>query len=223
LNSIVIICIDMDGLIKRSAVVFLIFSFFAVLNNTAEAVFPAIIYIKGTPSTDSIVVEASINGNNSQGTAWVEYSTDSNLVNHKETNHVIIDPTYNENFVFMNMVNLNPNTLYYLRVVTNNEGNITIRSNIVAIQTLAIYNPPQNQVASQSTNTTPAINNNTSNTNTNQNTNETQSTNTSGLGANVLFSQKFFPNTIPNWIAFIAILAIITVLIRKVYLDGKNS
>ena len=60
-------------------------------------------------------------------------------------------------------------------------------------------------------------------TNTNQNTNETQSTNTSGLGANVLFSQKFFPNTIPNWIAFIAILAIITVLIRKVYLDGKNS
>jgi len=215
----------MNRLIKRSAIIFLIFSFFAVFTNTAEAVFPSIIYIKGIPSVNSIVVEASINANNSQTTAWVEYGIVNNLINFRETGHVIINITDSENVVFMNMVNLNPATLYYLRVVTNNEENITIRSNIIAIQTLAIYNPSQNQVANQSTNTTPAINNNnnTSNANTSQNTSETQSANTSGLGANVFFSQNFLPNTVPNWIAFIVVLIIIGVLIRKVYLDGKNS
>ncbi|MBP6866243.1 MAG: hypothetical protein KBC12_01735 [Candidatus Pacebacteria bacterium] len=85
-------------------------------------------------SVTSAVLNASVNPGGTRTTAWFEYGTNSSLNTWTETQHELIG-TFNYAKAFSQTVyNLQPNTLYYFRVVTNN-GYDTYRAGILSFTT----------------------------------------------------------------------------------------
>jgi len=85
-------------------------------------------------SVTSAVLNASVNPGGTRTTAWFEYGTNPSLNTWTETTHELIG-TFNYAKAFSQTVyNLQPNTLYYFRVVTNN-GYDTYRAGILSFTT----------------------------------------------------------------------------------------
>ncbi len=95
-------------------------------------------------SATSAVLNASVNPGGTQTTAWFEYGTNPNLNTWTETQHESIG-AYNYARTFSQTVyNLQPNTMYYFRVATNNGYN-TYRAQILSFTTGTNYT--NNQVS----------------------------------------------------------------------------
>ena len=180
-------------------------------SHTAQAYLPTIISAKGTATTNAINVETIINTNNTQITLWAEYSTQEYFGNISQTNHLVVENFRGNQTIFIDVPNLNPETLYYLRIVANN-GNDTVVGEGFAVMTLKDPNQIQEKrttIKSTTDDTTIPIYYDAVNTNVRP----------SKLD---LFILSFFPQGIINWIAFTIVILMLIVLFRKLHVEHKS-
>jgi len=93
-------------------------------------------------SVTSAVLNASVNPGGTRTTAWFEYGTNSSLNTWTETTHELIGAFDYAKPFSQTVYNLQPNTLYYFRVVTNNGYN-TYRAQILSFTTGTNYTTNQ--------------------------------------------------------------------------------
>lgn len=98
----------------------------------------------------SAVLNASVNPGGTQTTAWFEYGTNPNLNTWTETQHESIGAYDYARTFSQTVYNLQPNTMYYFRVATNNGYN-TYRAQILSFTTGT--NSTNNQVYSSTPST----------------------------------------------------------------------
>ncbi|MFM7088431.1 MAG: hypothetical protein ACKOW9_02785 [Candidatus Paceibacterota bacterium] len=85
-------------------------------------------------SATSAVLNASVNPGGMQTTAWFEYGTNPNLTTWTETQRESVGAFSSARTFSQTVNNLQPNTMYYFRVATNNGYN-TFRAQILSFTT----------------------------------------------------------------------------------------
>ncbi len=174
---------------------------------------PSILSATALPETKnptSINVTSFINTNGSDVTAWFEYGTSVDLVNHYETEHVF--KLTNDSTVTFNQTisNLTPNVTYFFRAVVNNGQNTakgqTFWSRIEA---------PEENINVSTTNT----NQNSVSNNTDKITNTDYTYDNAKLAATALFALDFKSYAIFNYIALIILIVVLLILFRKLRMD----
>ena len=185
-----------------------IFTIFLLVSK-AQAAPATIFYAKGTSEINSIKVETSINPNNNSNTVWVEYSTDNTLAVVNQTPHIIIDSGRDAKVIFIDINNLESNTMYFLKVVANN-GKENAISETFAVLT---KKDPNQKVEVRTTNT---IEENIINSDTEETSKKVKP------GKFALFILNLFPSGILNWIALIIIILMLVVLFIKLRIEHQS-
>ncbi len=224
--------------VKNSILTMAFLCTFFVGGNIAQASFPSIISVSATPIVSGISLNASINPNGRSATAWFEYSNSNYFINYNETPHTLVNGANYASYVFQTVSNLNPNTTYYFRAVSDN-GENTVRSNVISATTLAQAFIPTNPTLNNTDDVMivhidgelPKLNDKITPNTTIPKTIKKESSSTSPtedkkvnqakiidgtqLGANAIFGNDFLPNTLIGWSILILIILFIVLTFRK--------
>lgn len=180
----------MKKISQKLIVMFFILGLFTTLVNTTNAASSV------SFNTNEATLNGSVNPEGSHTTSWFEWGTDSNLDTWNETNHIYIGATNYAMPVSTTLVNLNKNTTYYYRVVSENNQNIN-----------------KGNISSFNTNSSGKITrSNTKNNITRSTIHRSQNAN---LSAGAVFGTNSLPNNILGWLILILIIVCIIAVIRR--------
>ncbi|MFZ2205190.1 MAG: IPT/TIG domain-containing protein [Minisyncoccia bacterium] len=111
----------------------------------------------GNISSNSVVLNGSINPNGYTATSWFEYGTSNTLANFSETSHISQGSANSYSALAQSITNLAPNTTYYFRAAANNSYG-TRQGNIFSFTTGALNGVVTTVQATSQTSTSARLN-----------------------------------------------------------------
>ncbi len=174
-------------------------------------------------STNSVILNATVNPKNKTTKAWFEYGNISNLISYNQTPQINQGSGNSALNFSQNITNLNPNTTYYFRIVAQNSSGIR-RGSILSFKTNYFSAPVV-------INTSPVIYSNTINTpaKLNQKTeitkekepeqvvNDFENYKNNNLSAASIFGFSFLPNSLIGWLVLILLILCFLIVLRAIY------
>jgi len=124
----------MKNINKNLIFVLIIVAVFGFSTRNTEAQYMNVNTSYTSQGNTRATLSGTVNPGGNTTTAWFEYATTGNFSNYKETPHQFMGSQNREYPLSATITNLQPNTIYYARVVADN-GRSIIRGNVITFVT----------------------------------------------------------------------------------------
>lgn len=183
----------MKKITQKLIIVFFILGFLTTIVGKAHA---ATTYVN---SNDEITLNGSVNPGGSHTTSWFEWGNQPDLNTWNETTHIYVGATDYAVPVSATLVNLDRNTTYYYRIVSENNQTIN-----------------KGNISSFSTNSSGKISKVTTKNTVTRNSNTNTRSQSSSLSASPILGVGSLPNNVFGWLILILVIVCIIAVIRRI-------